>query len=75
MEEEKKMEEKKMEEKKEKDEEESEVLCIDVEKFVHKNKTYLKSVDNVLFDVETHEPVGQWNVKNESVEEYTEEEY
>ena len=71
--EEKKTEEKKMEEKTE--EEENEELCIDVEKFVHKNKTYLKSADNVLFDVETHEPVGQWNVKNELVEEYTEEEY
>jgi hypothetical protein len=53
------------------DEEESEEEC-EVTKFEHNGKCYLKSGDNVLFDIESHDYVGMWN--GSSIDEIEEEE-
>ena len=42
------------------DEEESEEEC-EVKKFEYNGRCYLKSEDNVLFDIESHDCVGLWN--------------
>ena len=53
------------------DEEESEEEC-EVTKFEHNGKCYLKSGDNVLFDIESHDYIGVWN--GSSIDEIEEEE-
>jgi hypothetical protein len=45
-----------------------------VEKFEHEGKTYLRAADNVLYDVETHEPVGVWNPAESTIGEFSDEE-
>ena len=37
------------------------------------SKTYLKAADNVLYDTESHEPVGVWNEKENKIDELPEE--
>ena len=42
---------------------------VDVSKFEFEGKTYLKSTDNVLYDIKTQEPVGMWNDETNSIDE------
>ena len=50
------------------EEEEYDDEAVKVEKFVHKGKEYLRSADDVLYDAETHSPVGQWNESEGKIE-------
>ena len=58
------------EEKKEEDEEEETVVV----KYEIGGVTYLKTVENVLYDMESHELVGVWNEKTKEIEVCEEEE-
>jgi len=53
------------------DEEEAEGEDVEVEKWACPvdGKTYLKSPDNVLYDLETQEPVGVWNEATQEIDE------
>lgn len=51
------------------DEEEESVV-----KFEVNGKTYLKSEDDVLYDLESHEAVGIWNEETNEIDEIPEEE-
>jgi len=57
------------------EEEEYDDEAVKVEKFEHEGKEYLRSADNVLYDTETHAPVGQWNESEGKIEELNDEEY
>ena len=46
------------------DEEETKVIKFDIE-----GKTYLKSEDNVLYDMECHDAIGIWNEESNKIEE------
>ena len=59
-----------VEEELEEEEEEDEVA---VEEFEFEGKKYLKSVNNVLYDMETQDEVGVWNDKEKKVEELQQE--
>lgn len=50
-----------------KKEEEEEVT---VKKFEHKGVTYLRSSDNVIYDMKTEDAIGKWNEAREEIEEY-----
>jgi chemotaxis protein histidine kinase CheA len=50
-------------------EEESEDEEVVVKKFTHNGVTYLKSSKNVLYDMNTQDPIGLWNEKTNSIEE------
>jgi hypothetical protein len=54
----------------EEDEEEEETKVI---KFEIEGKTYLKSEDNVLYDMESHDAVGLWNEESKKIEEIPDE--
>ena len=69
----KKEEENKKKEEEEKKEEEDDEEGTEVVKFEVNGKTYLKSDDDVLYDVESHEVVGVWNPLREEIEEYVDE--
>ena len=43
---------------------------IEASKFEHKGKMYLKTEDNVLYDIETHVPVGEWDEDAKDIVEY-----
>ena len=43
------------------EEEEYDDEAVQVEKFEHGGDEYLRSADNVLYDPETHAPVGRWD--------------
>ena len=49
-------------------EEESEDEEVVVKKFTHNGVTYLKSSKNILYDMNTQDPVGLWNEKTNSIE-------
>lgn len=51
-------------EEEEEDEEETKVIKFEIE-----GKTYLKSEDNVLYDMESHDAVGLWNEETKKIEE------
>ena len=51
----------------ESDEEETPVIMFEIE-----GKKYLKSGDNTLYDVKTHEPIGMWNTSTKMIEELDE---
>ena len=58
----------KEEEEKEEEEEDSDSEEITVRKFTHNGKEYLKATDDVIYDIETHDPIGTWNTtKNEII--------
>ena len=57
------------EEKIEEEEEETKVL-----KFEYDGKCYLKSEDDVLYDIESHDAVGVWNEKEKKIDEFDEDE-
>ena len=40
--------------------------------FEIEGKKYLKSGDNTLYDVKTHEPIGMWNTSTKMIEELDE---
>jgi hypothetical protein len=48
----------------EEEEEETKVIKFEIE-----GKTYLKSEDNVLYDMESHDAVGVWNEEKKKIEE------
>lgn len=58
---------KEAEEAKKEEEEEEEVT---VKKFEHKGVTYLRSSDNVIYDMKTEDAIGKWNEAREEIEEY-----
>ena len=47
----------------------SEEESINVKKFEFEGKTYLRSDDDVLFDLATQEPVGMWNEEENCIDE------
>jgi hypothetical protein len=53
----------------EEEEEETKVIKFEIE-----GKTYLKSEDNVLYDMESHDAIGIWNEDKKEIEELPEEE-
>jgi len=57
------------------EEEEYDDEAVKVEKFEHGGKEYLRSADNVLYDFETHAPVGQWNESEGKIEELNDKEF
>ncbi len=58
------------------EEEEEEEEVKEVVEFIVNEKKYLKSEDgNVLYDIETHDPVGLWNEEKKKIVELLEEEY
>ena len=57
------------------EEEEYDDEAVKIEKFEHKGNEYLRSADNVLYDPETHAPVGQWNEAEGKIEELNDEEF
>jgi hypothetical protein len=57
------------------EEEEYDDEAVKVERFEHEGKEYLRSADNVLYDAETHAPVGQWNESEGKIEELNDEEF
>ena len=61
---EEKKEEELVEEVVEEEEEETKVIKFEIE-----GKTYLKSEDNVLYDMESHDAVGLWNEETKKIEE------
>lgn len=50
------------------DEDETKVIKFDIE-----GKTYLKSEDNVLYDMESHDAIGIWNDETKKIEEIPDE--
>lgn len=54
----------------EEDEDEDETKVI---KFEIEGKTYLKSEDNVLYDMESHDAIGLWNEESNKIEEIPDE--
>lgn len=50
------------------DEDETKVIKFDIE-----GKTYLKSEDNVLYDMESHDAIGIWNEESNKIEEIPDE--
>ena len=56
------------EEVEEEDEDETKVIKFDIE-----GKTYLKSEDNVLYDMESHDAIGLWNDETKKIEEIPDE--
>jgi len=52
----------------EEEEEETKVIKFEIE-----GKTYLKSEDNVLYDMESHDAVGLWNEETKKIEEIPDE--
>jgi len=52
----------------EEEEEETKVIKFEIE-----GKTYLKSEDNVLYDMESHDAVGLWNEESKKIEEIPDE--
>ena len=50
------------------DEDETKVIKFEIE-----GKTYLKSEDNVLYDMESHDAVGLWNEESKKIEEIPDE--
>jgi hypothetical protein len=50
-----------------KEEEEEEVT---VKKFEHKGVTYLRSSDNVMYDMNTEDAIGKWNEVTKSIDAY-----
>ena len=52
----------------EEEEEEETEVC----EFIFKEKKYLKSDDNILYDIESHEIVGKWIEEKNIIEEYDE---
>ena len=59
-----------IEEEEEEEEEEDETKVI---KFEIEGKTYLKSEDNVLYDMESHDAIGIWNEESNKIEEIPDE--
>jgi hypothetical protein len=57
-----------VEEVEEEDEDETKVIKFDIE-----GKTYLKSEDNVLYDMESHDAIGLWNDETKKIEEIPDE--
>ena len=57
------------------EEEEYDDEAVQVEKFEHKGNEYLRSADNVLYDPETHAPVGRWDEGEGKIVELSEEEF
>ena len=57
-----------VEEEVEEEEEETKVIKFEIE-----GKTYLKSEDNVLYDMESHDAVGLWNEETKKIEEIPDE--
>ena len=55
----------------EEEEEEEETKVI---KFEYDGKCYLKSEDDVLYDIESHDAVGVWNEKEKKIDEFDEDE-
>ncbi len=60
----------KEEEKKEETEETEEEEETEVCEFILKEKKYLKSGDNILYDIESHEILGKWIEETNTIEEY-----
>ena len=58
---------KKEEEKEEVSEEEDEIT---VKKFEHKGVTYLRSSDNVIYDMNTEDAIGKWNEVSKCIDAY-----
>ena len=54
------------------DDDDSDDEEITAEKFQHNGKDYLKTQDNILYDCNTHEPVGEWDEDAEQIVEYAE---
>jgi len=50
------------------EEEEEAPVKIKARKFTHDGVTYIKTPDNMLFDLETKECVGLWNEETEEIE-------
>jgi len=50
------------------DEEEEDEDDLEVSKIDIQGKTYLKSSDNTLFDLDSHEEIGMWNPKTKKIE-------
>ena len=50
------------------DEDETKVIKFEIE-----GKTYLKSEDNVLYDMESHDAIGIWNDETKKIEEIPDE--
>uniref|UniRef100_A0A6C0HHA7 Uncharacterized protein n=1 Tax=viral metagenome TaxID=1070528 RepID=A0A6C0HHA7_9ZZZZ len=48
---------------------ENENINIDVKKFEFKQKVYLRSEDDILYDIKTQEPVGMWNEEDQCIDE------
>ena len=44
-----------------------------VEKFEYDGKMYLRSGENMLFDIDSHEAVGMWNESDNKIDELEEE--
>lgn len=51
------------------DEEETKVIKVEID-----GKNYLKSFDNMLYDIDSHDAIGMWNEESNSIEELEEEE-
>ena len=41
---------------------------LEVEKFVFENTEYLKSKDNVVYDIETQDPISAWNEATNAID-------
>jgi hypothetical protein len=50
--------------------EEEEEEEVSVSKFVHKGTTYLKDENNVIYDKESQDPIGEWNEGSEEIDLY-----
>ena len=53
----------------ESEDEEEEEPVVQVKKFTHEGKTYLKSSDGLLYDAKTQDVVGKWNEETKTIEE------
>ena len=53
----------------EQEEEEQGEATIDVKKFEFKGQVYLRSSDDVLYDIKTQDPVGMWNEEEQCIDE------
>ena len=47
---------------------------ISVKKFEFEGRIYLRSGDDVLYDIKTQEPVGMWNEEENCIDEIEEDE-
>ena len=51
------------------DEEDADEESTTVKEFVHEGKKYLRSLNNIIYDIKSHDPIGMWNTETKTIDE------